>query len=296
MPHSRIRHLDAARATPLIAAAEFESSVSIWDVETGNLISCFDTPMDFGGRRLAISADGEWCACGSYNQLILVVYHARTGHVAWERRGLDPIQRVRISVRQRLVYAYFEDRFGMSFDLASGETRDELIRAEFHYESPSGRLVALDRPPGIELHISSPRRRCVRLRRKTFAALDVALSDDLAILTESGGPISCYSAIDGTPSWEWAPGDGVHALRLSIHEGRGEVLAVIWPYQHGGASELVALDTSTGHVRRIFSLGDFAVDTCFVNEGDLLVSSQGEVTNTLTGNIERRLAFPFSEA
>jgi hypothetical protein len=43
----------------VVAAALFEHRVGIWHIGTGELVRVIDTSLDFGGRRLAISDDGN---------------------------------------------------------------------------------------------------------------------------------------------------------------------------------------------------------------------------------------------
>jgi hypothetical protein len=57
----RIRHLAAAARAPVIAAAELERVVSVWDLESGRQVSRFDTVLDSaaGGASVVLHDIGE---------------------------------------------------------------------------------------------------------------------------------------------------------------------------------------------------------------------------------------------
>jgi hypothetical protein len=54
-----IRHISTSLSGHTIALAEFEKRVQIFDINSLHIISEFDTVLDFGGQRLAISEDGK---------------------------------------------------------------------------------------------------------------------------------------------------------------------------------------------------------------------------------------------
>ena len=70
--HNPIRQLTASRTGSFIAAGEFKQTVHIWDVCDRRFIRTLSTPLDFGGKRMAISTDGRTCVTGSYADGALV--------------------------------------------------------------------------------------------------------------------------------------------------------------------------------------------------------------------------------
>jgi hypothetical protein len=62
---SAIRHLAASYSGNVLAAGEFEKRIHIFDVVTRTKVCEFDSRLDFGGRRLAVSDDGRYCAAGA---------------------------------------------------------------------------------------------------------------------------------------------------------------------------------------------------------------------------------------
>lgn len=61
-----IRHLSSSWSGSVIAAAEFERAVHLWDLSAEKHVATFPTIMDFGGRRLAVTPDGKNCIAAAY--------------------------------------------------------------------------------------------------------------------------------------------------------------------------------------------------------------------------------------
>ena len=93
----QVRHIAIARARPVAALAAFESQVAIWDLQTLRRTIEFETVLDFGGRRLALSSDGSCCIAGAYNRDGVAAYDTNTGRVLWSRRDLKKVQYVSFS-------------------------------------------------------------------------------------------------------------------------------------------------------------------------------------------------------
>ena len=50
-----IRHLSSSFGGNLFAIAKFEKEVEIWNIQEAKRVSQFDTNLDYGGERIAIS-------------------------------------------------------------------------------------------------------------------------------------------------------------------------------------------------------------------------------------------------
>ena len=66
-PATAIRQLAASQTGRLLAAAEFERFVHLYDLSTLERLRTLETSLDFGGRRLAISNDGNTVIAGAYH-------------------------------------------------------------------------------------------------------------------------------------------------------------------------------------------------------------------------------------
>jgi hypothetical protein len=64
-PSTAIRQLATSRTGRVLAAAEFERVVHLYDLTTSGHLRTLDTILDFGGDRLAISNDGKTLVVGA---------------------------------------------------------------------------------------------------------------------------------------------------------------------------------------------------------------------------------------
>lgn len=122
----RIRHLAASHAGPRAAAATFQSEVEIWDIASGQRVSAFDTVLDFGGRRLAIGPDGDWCVAAAYHVHGIACYDTASGAERWRRKDLKKCQYVGVSCDGRRIYCCFDERPCFVLDASTGETLESL--------------------------------------------------------------------------------------------------------------------------------------------------------------------------
>jgi len=64
----KVRHLVAGRKTSRVATGQFERTVVVWDMDTPRRISTFETSLDFGGQRLALSDGGDVVIAAAYHR------------------------------------------------------------------------------------------------------------------------------------------------------------------------------------------------------------------------------------
>ncbi len=210
---SRVKCLAIAAERPILAAAEFESTVSIWSV--GNLRSTaeFKTIMDAGGRRLAVSNDGESLFAGSFVREELACYSSRCGEVLWLTKGLGKVQRIALSSDGRFAYCGTEAFTCHVITTQSGKVIDTIHAVESMCDSPYQSVKLLD---GKELVLD-----CVGLGRRTvipretFAVLTRAFGPSSMCFSESGGATRCISTMDGCEIWRYVPPEGQHLLELA---------------------------------------------------------------------------------
>lgn len=86
-----IRQIACSHDGPIVAVAEFERFVQIWNVESQRCIAKVETTLDFGGRRLAITRDGLGCVVGAYHVHGVALYETKSGTEVWRRKDLKGI-------------------------------------------------------------------------------------------------------------------------------------------------------------------------------------------------------------
>jgi len=98
-----IRHFASSWSGSVIAAAEFERTVHVWDVASERHLATFPTIMSPGGTRLAVTPDGKTCIAAAYHVEGIAGYAASTGAEVWRRKDLKKTQTLRVSLDGRRV-------------------------------------------------------------------------------------------------------------------------------------------------------------------------------------------------
>ena len=196
MRSSAIRHLAAARRAPCIAAALFERTVQLWDVQTGEQLSEFDTLLSYGGRRLALSPNGDYCVATAWTKGErggVACYDAMTGEALWHRADLCHTQRIRFAPSGGKIWCGFEEGPLQELSVSTGETLDKR----------AGLLDIIDEYPPHQL--LDPRSgdfvfqaaKLFRIPRLTVSLLDAVFGSDALCLSEAGGPVRCIDVTTG---------------------------------------------------------------------------------------------------
>lgn len=282
-----IRHLAGSRDRPLVAAGEFERHVSVWNVATEALVSSFETVLDFGGSRLALSHDGEQCLAAAYNRRGLACYSAKTGAVVWERLDLKGTQKLHLSHDGHSVYASLECRPCHQLSLRTGETIATWRGIRSVCDGGDGRVYMA--PKEKNPYVLAARRRLMELPRETFAILSACFFGEKIAITESGGDTRCFGPA-GELLWRYQPPRGSHVLQLSQGPAGETLLGIEWPYEKGGPYRFLTF-TDTGRPILLSELQD-TWETAFCDLCTRLVTSRGAVIDTGTGIQIGQLPFP----
>ncbi len=301
---SGIRDLAIARTGSTLAASEFEHIVHIYDIRSGRKCSQFDTVMDFGGRRLAITQDGSLCAVGAYHIHGIAAYESQDGRQVWQRKDLKKVQALSLSKDGSALFAFFEVGPAHVLDVWTGVTKDKLRGVSGIVESPftDAKFVNHNGRPEV-----LNQGRSVRFGPEYYVDQmfrDACFAEDCLVFGRAsfpGGPrldpsglvvdTFCYSLVDDRVLWKHSTPRGFNVLNRGYVAERGEVLLVTWPVE-GGERRLVRIDGDTGRVRAEYILRGVLARTVFAKEGTLLVTSSGDVVDTSDGHVVRVLPFP----
>jgi hypothetical protein len=288
---SAIRHLAASRSGRIVAAAEFQSAVSIWDLETQTKQSQFDSILDFGGTRLAIDEEGKRCVAAAYHVHGIACYNPQTGEVLWARKDLKKVQRIAISPLQDTIACGFEGGPLQILSMRNGKTLQKVRGCHHLHLSPHEPIQLADkRNPVLETLDGSV---IARLGRESFAVLSVAFGHGAVAISEAGGPIRCFRTSTGELLWRYGGPQGCHSLRLGYNTERRRFLSVEWPYQKGGRTTLFVFGPN-GRIEAQFPL-DSSIVQEFCLSGTRLLSSSGWLLDTTTGKVTGYFDFPMRE-
>lgn len=285
-----IRHIATSYDGRLIAVAEFERFVQIWDFESQRRVADFETTLDFGGSRIAISRDGQHCAIGAYYVHGIALYETKDGQEVWRRKDLKKVQTIRISIDGERLLCGFEGKSFEPLNLITGRSKPPLRGVKDVCESAYDELMVVDKKGRDFRLVDKEYKKVATVPRTTFAALDFAFAPQKLCVAESGGSIRCCDTQTGKQLWQHNPGKGVHALKLTYNEATQMFAAIIWPYEKGGEHRLVSLTPGQGKaVREVVING--AHEFAFCSRGSTLVTSDGKIRSTGTGDVVGVLNF-----
>lgn len=294
MQRSKVRHIATSHRGRIFASGEFERRVQIWDLQSRQRVSEFDTILDFGGVRLAISEDGNHCVAGAYERHGLALYDA-TGRLKWQRKDLKKVQYTGFGRNGDTVLASFDDRPLHRLRTSDGETLATYRGLRWIEESPHSDALVLEKETAIELEGKGTRRTLAKLGKgdlHPFYLLGIALSRTSVTLYDFKLQLSCYALSDGQLTWRHVLPRDVNVQSLAYHEREKEIVGVTWPYLHGGNKSILAVDNEDGNLRRMLLLEGQPAETEFAIAGSCLITSEGYVVDTQTGELVARLDFP----
>jgi hypothetical protein len=283
-----IRHLAASFRSSRIAIAAFKRTAATLQIDGSEHSGPFDTVLDFGGSRLALSADGQRLFTCAYQRLGMAAYESRTGRIVWTRRDVKRTQSLTVSPSTGALYVGRDDQPLLVVASETGETLEQIRGVKKLVESPYAPLAMLDRRRPTVVRMPS-RSSVFEVERTSFAFLGVAFGSNALAVSEAGGPVRCFDAQSGEVLWTYHPNEGSHCLELAYCEDAGVFAGVIWSYEHGGDQRLVRFDPR-GRPKLVRNLGTPA-ETCFTSRGSELFTSQGERISIATGRAERIRGF-----
>ena len=172
-----IRHISTSFNGSRIVLAEFKSQVQILDISTLSVISEFQTILDFGGRRMAISENGRICICGCWEKHGIIAYNADTGEKIWQRKDLKKLQHLHIlPLDTNSVFAQFEIGASRILNIQTGMDIKKLNGVKLYWEGPYDSVNVHEKASRIELLDRRNQKVIAKIQRETFATLALAFS------------------------------------------------------------------------------------------------------------------------
>ena len=281
MSKSAIRHLAILDEPAILAAAYFEKTVQIWSWKTREQLSQFDTIMDDGGRRLAMTDDGRICIAGSFRRG-LAAYSIPDGNLLWHRKDLRQVQYVHLSASGSEIFCGIEKPSVHIIETETGISLGEMPHAAKVISSQVGphQLVAR-REDRYTLQSGSHE---LEFSASSFALLSAAFSPEAVCLSEPGTGIRCVDLSSGNVLWH-LPELGANEVTFNQSDRRFYCFGSLdtgpsEPYQPlliRLADRLIDCDTIDTATR--------PTSAVFTPSGTSLASMDGEVYETSSGNL-----------
>lgn len=283
-----VRHLATSYGGTILAAAEYKSVVHIWDLRTLAKLNTFETTLDFGGTRLAISPDGKVIAVGAWARHGIAVYRVRDGVELWRRKDLTNVQYLDFDRKGRRLWCCFHQRPCHHLESATGETVGTFRGTKKLWENPLGFERLQERSQDFIL--LDEESRIASIPKISFSALGVAFSKSEVCISEVRQPVRVFRLSSAAQLWRHDPPEGVHYLKVAFSAATERFVGVSWAYEKGGARVLSHFDEK-GVVHPVCELPDSVFLTAFCMEGTRLVTNEGTILETQSGRIEGQLPF-----
>jgi hypothetical protein len=297
MRDSAIRHLAVTDKSSIVAAALFEKTVQIWSWETGQQLGEFQTMLDFGGRRLALTPDGNACIVGAWGQQGrgargLAAYSIPDGRILWNRKDIRHIQFVKLSGSGREIYCGVEGSSAHIIDTATGDTVGRIRSAIEIFDSlyTSHKLIV------------QKSRYLIRGKKEfeilplSLGLLDAVFSPRALCLSEPKDALNPREKVGGIRLIDFATAEQLwhldlhsNCLTFNTSDQRFYCVGVVHEAPH--SRSLIRLASSLHKCDQVVKLGRSWEDA-FTPSGRVLVTSHGDVYQTSTGALLSHLDFP----
>lgn len=124
-----------------IAAGDDNYKVFIYDALNGKQLNSFPIDYDWGGRRIALSPNGKFCATGAFKRRGVSLYNSLTGKLLWQRKDLKKVQNLLFDPISNDLIAGLDQKLCHILNSKTGKTKERLRSVCMKYPSPDGFYV-----------------------------------------------------------------------------------------------------------------------------------------------------------
>lgn len=270
----KIRHIASSEGSPIFLAAEFKTAVCAWDADRLCQISAFDTVMDFGGDRLAVSGDGKICIAAAYERCGICAYETETGNLLWQRKDIKRTQRVKFRPGSSELYVGSEEGPMRILDGLTGESIGSLRATGKIYFNLYGENIFIQHGARFALHGSR------KLSPPNFYCLNACGVKHGVVLSSMGEGLYCYNH-DGQLIWELRPKPGhEHFLDVAYSEKHDIIFALLYKYTQERKlphNVLYGIRAQSGEVVYQWGLHDEIHGAFSFMRGERLICSSGKL-------------------
>jgi hypothetical protein len=304
----RINDLSVAANVPRCAGVDLDYNVCVWNLENGAKVTAFPVEFSSGGRRIALSGDGQYCAAAQWGEGGVGAYDVTSGALLWRRRDLHDVQRLKFDAFGHRWIAC-RDEGGCHFlDIVSGKSELVLRGARDCYVNPydGAMLICKSSRLPLELWSAGAEKQIAKVDRLSPSVLDAGFAPGVLALAEmnvatelperdqhgnrlfhykppDGGPVRLISMKDGMVLWKYSPGYGRHLIAVACESQGGRAFGIVrFEEKHEVVQQLICIDMKLGVAFWQFPLPP-SVSTIFDIHGRVLVVSSGDVF-ALTGS------------
>jgi len=281
-----IRHIAASRKGSVFVTAEFEKRVCCWDSDAYKLISEFDTVLDFGGKRLAVSEDGAKCAAAAYNTYGISMYDVISGSEIWKRKDIKRAQFITFDPSDEKLYIGIEENPMVIINSRDGSGDEKIRAAEKVYFDVKTQKRLLQYKNVVKAG-------GVMFESPTFTFSDVLGIGAGVVLSSVGGDLMFLDYNSREITWKITPEQGNHFVKLSYSEQNDTVYAIQFNYLVKSEPRfmLYGISPLDGRVKFTFPLPPRSCEFGFAHESAKPICSSGEIYELSPADIKPIYSF-----
>ena len=280
--HPHIRHIYVSLNGHYAVVAEFEQHVQVWELVHSQRIAAFETTLDFGGQRIAITNDGTRCVAGAFSRRGIAVYDVSNGQECWRRSDLTGVHYISIALDQKRAHCGFENRGFESLNIETGKSKNPIRGVKQLFESEFEPVRVCVKKGKDYVIADNENRKLTAIARETFAPLAFAFMPGHVVVSESRGRIRCHNLESGQLVWYYQPEGGTHALDLAFNVADNSLVGLIWPYRNGGAYTISSFSIIDGSQKSSFTI-DRGLAFAFFSSGSKILASDGTIRDCSNG-------------
>lgn len=285
-----VREVAAAWTSDLLAVANNAEVVKLWHGTTGEFVRGLDgAAYSFGGRRLAITGDGAYVVCGSWERG-LTTHAAVDGRLVWSRPDLKRVQHVAFTSDGHGVITCPDAGACLVLASRDGSTSRKLPRARGvrTFRATPAILQYHDAKPAIVRDADGAER--FKIPTRAFSCVAAAASDAVLAFSEVGGSVRAFALASGLELWKFEPPPKTHVVRMEYSPSLGVFACWLFAYDgKPGQNGIVLLDVQNGRVHRVQGSEGFGAIEGFCQQGTLAIGSQGDLFELPSGRHYGRL-------
>ena len=220
-----VNRLDSWFSSDYCAAVTWGGHVKLFSISQSRFVADIFTHKDSGGISVALSGDDLLGFVGTYYAWGLACFEIATGKQIWKRSDLKHFYGLSYSQTQGSLFGYFNGKSGLRIDPHTGKTLETLRDCKHISCSPFDGCVLIRGGKKVRL-VSKSEGVLWNCPASGFAALDVAWSPTLVVLSEAGsdcgGGVRCFEISTGKLRWSNAE----HCINIMYCPGTQQFVGI----------------------------------------------------------------------
>lgn len=254
-----------------VIAGAFEKDTQVWDMRTYTKIIELKTKYGAGGKRLAISDSGEFCAAAAYNKFGVTLYDAKSGDIIWNTKEIKHIQKIRFTDNDEKLSVSNNEGQTFILDLANGKIISKTNMAKsIIYNKYGSDLIMND----YYIKYSN----CMIEPKKENLILEACCLPKGFACSTIGEGLYVYNT-DGLLMWKADNNKNEHFVSISYLKKYNYVCGIIYKYDSPRTSPYYVVycyEAETGNLKYTQNL-DEGFSYAFIREAEQIISGSGRV-------------------